>query len=150
MSIATDALDPMTEPDEDLVRLAALLRERAAIELEISQLVGRPALPGHIGEFIASRVFGIGLHESAPARASDGVFDAEPVLGRTVNVKLYGRQEGLLDLPLDGVGACDFTLVLSGPRRGRARIAGRHTAGHVTWRTCSRTPLSWLTCGCVA
>lgn len=77
----------------------------------------RPALPGHhIGEFVASRLLGIRLHESATTRASDGVFGDGTLSGRTVNVKLYGRDEGLLDLPNDGVGCCDFTLVLAGPR----------------------------------
>jgi hypothetical protein len=33
-----------------------------------------------------------------------------------VNVKLYGKTEGLLDLPVDGGLLADYTLVLAGPR----------------------------------
>jgi hypothetical protein len=57
---------------DDLVRLADLVRERNALELAISALISRPAAIGHIGEFIASRIFGITLEQSASARGIDG------------------------------------------------------------------------------
>ena len=56
--------------DSDLQSLAALIRARNAIEIPITQIIGRPSQLGHIGEFIASRIFDIALEESAvhPAR----------------------------------------------------------------------------------
>lgn len=92
-------------------RLVDLLRRRNAIDHEIAQLIGRPALPGHIGEFIAAELFDIELHPHANARGSDGIFRSGPLAGRTVNVKFYGRRDGLLDIPEAPV---DHLLVLTG------------------------------------
>lgn len=80
-------------------RLVNLLRRRNDIDHEVAQLIGRPALLGHIGEFIAAELFDIELHPHANARGSDGTFRSGPLAGRTVNVKFYGRRDGLLDLP---------------------------------------------------
>ena len=111
---------PVTRIDE----LAQLLRERALIDARIAQLIGRPALPGHIGEFIASEIFGIALNDSASAAAHDGTFVGGPLAGRSVNIKLYGKNEGLLDLPRDGAPNADYTLVLVGPRSPAASSKG--------------------------
>lgn len=94
--------------------LGELLKERNAVDIRIASLLGRPAERGHIGEFIASRVFDVELEESASTKGRDGHFRSGPLAGSSVNVKLYGRQEGLLDVsPRDAV---DFYLVLTGPR----------------------------------
>jgi hypothetical protein len=37
----------------------------------LSGLVGRPAIVGHIGEFIAARIFGISLAASATQKSID-------------------------------------------------------------------------------
>ena len=100
--------------DDELRLLADLLRRRNAIDAQIASIVGRPALTGHVGEFIASKVFGIELAHSATNASVDGHFTAGPLAGRTVNVKLYGRNEGLLDLT--PARHPDFYLVLTGPR----------------------------------
>lgn len=105
-------------------QLAELLRKRATIDERIAQLVGRPALPGHIGEFIAAAIFAIDLNESASAAASDGRFTSGPLAGKSVNVKLYGKHEGLLDLPRDGTRTADYTLVLVGPRSAAGTSRG--------------------------
>ena len=55
---------------DSLAHLAALLRERNRIERLVAETVGRPGERGHVGEFIASVVFDIELHESASAKAS--------------------------------------------------------------------------------
>jgi hypothetical protein len=96
----------------ELAQLATLLAERNLIDARIAQLIGRPVERGHVGEWIAARIFGIELHESAVHAASDGVFIDGPLAGKTVNVKFYGKREGMLDL---SVGV-DFYLVLTGPR----------------------------------
>lgn len=107
----------MTTPTfdtEDLARLAELLSQRNEVDRLISRLIGRPAAPGHLGEFIAARVFDLALEASASARAIDGRFMAGPLAGRSVNVKWYAVQQGGLDLVSDD--GPDFYLVLTGPR----------------------------------
>jgi hypothetical protein len=100
----------------EIERLAELLQQRNQIDAGIARLIGRPALPGHVGEYIAASVFGIALHDSASAAASDGLFVDGPLAGKSVQVKLYGKDEGLLDLPREGAASADYTLVLAGPR----------------------------------
>ncbi|MDP1912037.1 hypothetical protein [Brevundimonas sp.] len=97
---------------EQLHRLAALLKERNRLDGDIARAIGRPALPGHIGEFIASVLFDIELMPSATARFRSG-----PLMGRSVNVKLYGKREGLLDI---AAVRPDYYLVLTGPRTAAA------------------------------
>ena len=100
--------------ESSLQTLASLLHERNALDARIAQLIGRPASPGHVGEFIAAAVFDIDLFESATQKAADGVFRRGALQGRTVNIKIYGKQEGILDIRPDALP--DFYLVLTGPR----------------------------------
>jgi hypothetical protein len=52
-------------PDSDEVgRLAALIRDKNEVERKIAALIGRPATPGNIGEFVAAKVFGTSLMTS--------------------------------------------------------------------------------------
>lgn len=109
----------------DLVRLKELLAARNNLDAEISRIIGRPALTGHIAEYIASQVFSIDLHASAAHRGSDGIFRAGELAGKNVNVKWYGRQEGILDVGPHSL--VDFILVMTGPKsqpgssRGKVR-----------------------------
>lgn len=110
---------------ERLKRLAELVRKRNAISKEIGEIIGRPALIGHVGEFIASEIFGVELEPSATNPGFDGRFREGPLAGRTVNVKWYAKKEGVLDIRPDALP--DFYLVLAGPEsqavssRGQAR-----------------------------
>src|SRR3954468_6051695 len=97
----------------DLEHVAALIRERNGIDAEIGGITGRPVVAGHLGEWIAAQVFDIELERSAVAKGIDGHFRAGPLAGRSVNVKWYGKREGLLDLTEDF--DADFYLVLTGP-----------------------------------
>ena len=99
---------------EKLNELVELLRKRNEIDSVISSVIGRPAISGHLGEFIAARIFDIQLAESATNKGSDGYFKNEPLSGRTVNIKLYGKQEGLLDI--NPAALPDFYLVLTVPK----------------------------------
>lgn len=105
-----------------LARLADLLRTKNSIDAEISQIVGRPALIGHVGEYIASVIFNIGLYDSATHKGSDGVFRSGPLIGRSVNIKWYAKHEGLIDL--NEAAMPDFYLVLSGPKSSSASSRG--------------------------
>lgn len=97
-----------------LLQLAELIRARNTIHTEIAALIGRPALPGHVGEFLASEVFGIDLHSSAVHPGNDGLFTQAPDMGSSVNIKWYLAFCGLLDL--NPVQRPDYYLVLTGPK----------------------------------
>jgi hypothetical protein len=94
-------------------RVAGLLRDRNLIDEEIGAITNRPMTSGHLGEWIASQVFGIQLEPSAAAMAIDGRFRSGPLQGRTVNVKWYLKREGLLDTSKSP--QLDYYLVLTGP-----------------------------------
>lgn len=94
--------------------MAGLIKTRNAIDSEIAAVIDRPASIGHIGEFIASQVFGIALEKSAVNKGHDGRFVDGPLAGKTVNVKFYGKWESMLDVNPDGIS--DYYLVLAGPK----------------------------------
>ena len=108
---------------EDLVRLAALVRARNSLEVEITTLTSRPAALGHIGEYIASRIFNIALEDSASHKALDGRFTDGPIKGHSVNIKWYARREGVLDITPNSLP--DYYLVLAGPRSAATTSRGR-------------------------
>jgi len=74
---------------ETLHQLAALLKQRAPIDAQIANVLGAPADTGNIGEYIASRVFGIDLNLSRSEKAHDGYFQRGQLAGQRVNVKCY-------------------------------------------------------------
>ena len=110
---------------DDLVRLAELIKKRNVLECEITALIARPAAIGHIGEYIASRIFHIALDDSASRKGIDGYFRDGSLKGRSVNIKWYAVREGILDITPECLP--DYYLVLTGPRpiamtsRGRGR-----------------------------
>lgn len=97
----------------ELEQLAALIRERNAVDLQLAQLLGRPATAGNLGEFIAAAVFDIELAPTGVNPGHDGSFRSGPLSGKTVNVKLYSEDTGGLDI---GPYAADYDLVLTGPK----------------------------------
>ena len=111
----------MTEENQ-LHRLASLLHERNRVDGEIASAIGRPAHPGHIGEFVAAAIFDIELHESAVQKGTDGQFTRGPLSGRSVNIKKYSLEQGLLDVRPDALP--DFFLVLTGARTPAASSRG--------------------------
>ena len=88
---------------KDLVRLAELLKQRNAVEQEITALIGRPVTTGHLGEYIASKIFRIALAESASQNGIDGHFLDGPLAGRSVNVKFYLKHDGLIAISPDAL-----------------------------------------------
>ncbi len=97
-----------------LNRLAALVRRRNALEREITAIIERPALVGHVGEYIASVIFDIRLEESATTAGYDGRFSSGPLAGQTVNVKTYPKLENILDINMEHPP--DWYLALTGPK----------------------------------
>lgn len=96
-----------------LEKLASLIHERNQVSNEIAKIIGRPALIGHIGEYVASKIFDIQLESSATATGIDGRFTSGPLKGRTSNIKLYGKKENFLDISLKNLA--DYYLVMTGP-----------------------------------
>jgi hypothetical protein len=99
--------------DEQVAEIGDLLRDRNAIDAKIAAVTQRPMTAGHLGEWLAAQIFDVELETSAVATAIDGRFRSGPLRGRTVNVKWYLKQEGLLDTT--DHEALDFYLVLTGP-----------------------------------
>src|SRR5947209_6336090 len=114
---------------DSLIQLAALLNQRNAIDEKIAKLIDRPALTGHIGEYIASLAFDIRLAVSATNKHSDGHFMQGQLEGKTVNIKFYAKQENLLDIPsftgTPPITLPDYYLVLTGVKS--AAISSRST-----------------------
>jgi len=107
---------------DPLEHVAALLQRRNAIDADLAAIMQRPMTSGHLGEWIAARIFDIDLEESASATAIDGRFRSGPVAGRTVNVKWYLKREGVLDMTESD--ALDYYLVLTGPFSGAGSSRG--------------------------
>ena len=108
----------------DLEQIASLLVRRNAIDEKIADLTARPAIRGPVGEWIAHKIFRVTLEEDATKECIDGCFTDGPLAGKTVNVKWYGKREGLLDInPAcfpKGLPAC--LSLREGPNdRGQAR-----------------------------
>jgi hypothetical protein len=103
--------------------LAVLIHERNRISMKIATIIGRPALSGHIGEYIASIIFEIILETNANAKGIDGVFTKHPLNNKTVNIKLYGKQESILDISKGNLA--DYYLVLSGNNGSQTSSKGK-------------------------
>jgi hypothetical protein len=101
----------------NLEKLAKLIKQKNLSDGEIARIIGRPAERGHSGEYIAAHIFDIELEPLASSKGIDGHFNSGNLKGQSVNIKWYGKLEGLLD----------FYLVMTGPRtaawssRGKTR-----------------------------
>lgn len=99
---------------EDLKALATLVHELNRVTNGISTIVGRPAQMSHVGDFVASRIFGIGLEHSSSATGIDGRFRHGKLAGKTVNIEWCSKNDGLLDMEKEALP--DFYLVMTGTR----------------------------------
>lgn len=97
---------------KDLGKLAELIKRRIKIDSEIARIINRPAERGHVGEFIASVVFDIELEKSATRKGFDGYFRSGKLMGKTVNIKWYGKNERILDINKNSIP--DYYLVMTG------------------------------------
>jgi hypothetical protein len=112
----------MSVQDDQLAIIAGLLRQRNDIDARIAAIIDRPVTAGHLGEWVAARIFDITLQRSATATALDGHFARGTLTGRSVNVKWYLKREGLLDVTRSG--PLDYYLVLAGPAAAAAHSRG--------------------------
>ncbi len=104
---------------DDLERVAQLVHERNEIDRRIHAIVRRAVVHGHLGEYIAGGVFDLAINDNASTPGVDGVFMSGALAGATVNVKWYGRREGILDL--SEVHTPQYYLVMTGPTGVGAR-----------------------------
>lgn len=107
----------------DWEKLSQLIKQRNHVDDEIASIINRPALQGHIGEFIASRIFNINLHQSATKKGNDGFFNKGSLVGKSVNIKWYGKKEGILDINPNSLP--DYFLVLCGPKSNAQSSVGK-------------------------
>ena len=121
-----DVPDVPDVPDNmpELVELAGLLGRRNRIREAITRIIGRPADPGHLGEFVASAIFNIELAPEANAKGIDGWFRHGRLKGRSVNIKYYSVNQHLLDIGRDEEHRPEFYLVLTGPQSQAASSRG--------------------------
>lgn len=96
----------------NLEELSKLLSNRNSIDEEIGVLIGRPALTGHIGEYIASKIFDIELSKSASLKSIDGHFKSGNLAGKSVNIKYYTVKGSILDITPESLP--DYYLVIEG------------------------------------
>ncbi len=108
---------------DDLKRLAELIQARNAIERDAAAIIGRPMHIGHVGEYIAARVFHLRLQEAASQKAVDGYFELGTLAGRSVNVKWFTKNDGLLNLTVEA--SPDYYLVLTGPATAPGSSRGK-------------------------
>jgi len=107
---------------EDFGRLAQAIKQKDIADNVIASIIGRPSERGHTGEYIASHIFKITLQESASHKGIDGRFVSGNLLGKTVNIKWYGKQEGILDINKEALP--DFYLVMTGPKASAVSSKG--------------------------
>ncbi len=98
----------------DLKLLAQILKSKNELDNKIALLIGRPAMIGHVGEFIAADIFNIELFTSGTNKGCDGKFTKRELIGKTVNVKWYSKHTGLLDITPNHLP--DYYLILTGPQ----------------------------------
>jgi hypothetical protein len=99
---------------ESVTAVARLVRERDVIDGEITRIINRPAVAGHLGEWLASELFDIDLEPPGSAEAFDGRFASGPLATGTVNIEWISRRDEQLDP--DSSRAIDFHLVFTGTR----------------------------------
>lgn len=97
---------------DELQKLAELINIRNEWEKQVAEIIGRPALIGHLGEYIASRIFDIQLVKSASEKGYDGHFINGKLAGKSVNIKWYSKKDRILDINPNGLP--DYYLVLTG------------------------------------
>jgi hypothetical protein len=113
LSMSDDESDDELDHVE-LAELAALLRERNAVDARLGRILDRPVNTGSIGEWIAARIFDLELETAANVAGYDGHFTTGAMAGQTVNVKAYTRHEQMLDI--NPSAPVDYYLVLTGPK----------------------------------
>lgn len=107
-------MPPATESQGQLEELAFLLKVSNQIQSRIARMIGRPCLTGHLGEWLASKLFDIELCESATQAGFDGRFRTGPLKGKSVNIKWYLKRANEVDLTKER-DRPDYYLVMTGP-----------------------------------
>ena len=107
---------------ENLEKLAQAVKQKNMADNEIAGLISRPAERSHTGEYIAACIFNIVLQQSASYKGIDGHFVGGNLASKTVNIKWYGKQEGILDINPEAFP--DFYLVMTGPKASATSSRG--------------------------
>ena len=114
-------------PESDcLTDLAEAVRRKNLADRPIARLIGKPAFPGHFGEFVAAQVFDIELNRGAANPGFDGRFRSGELAGKSVNIKFYTKHDRLLDMTEEGKAGPDYYLVMTGPKKRAQSLLGRN------------------------
>jgi hypothetical protein len=97
---------------EELARLAKLVIDLNDANGRIAELIQRPAERGHLGEYIASKIFNIELNQSASHPGFDGIFQSGQLTGKSVDIKFYGKQDRTHNIGLQYLP--DYYLIMTG------------------------------------
>jgi len=98
---------------EILKKLSKLIKEKNKLDNLISEVINRPCIMGHVGEFIASIIFNIKLQPTATSIGIDGYFTFGNLSGKSVDIKWYSKNEKILDINTKVLP--DYYLVMTGP-----------------------------------
>lgn len=108
---------------ELLIQLSELLKEKNQIDNKIAVILNRPCTLGHLGEFIASKIFNIKLQDTATSTGIDGYFTEGVLKGESVDIKFYGKMENLLDVSTKILP--DYYLVFTGAKAAAVSSKGK-------------------------
>jgi hypothetical protein len=114
---------------ESVRHVADLLRVRNVVDEAIARIINRPVASGHLGEWLASEIFGIDLAPTAVNRGFDGRFRSGELAGQTVDIKWYLKREGVLDINV--TVSPDYYLVMTGPTAAASSSLGARRPGCV-------------------
>jgi hypothetical protein len=99
---------------ETVAAVAKLLRQRNEMDGEITRIINRPVVGGHLAAWLANELFDIDLEPAGSARALDGRFTSGALANKTVNIQWISERNGHLDSTASGQP--DFCLVFTGPK----------------------------------
>ena len=99
---------------ETVAAVAKLLRQRNEMDGEITRIINRPVVGGHLAAWLANELFDIDLEPAGSAKALDGRFTSGALATKTVNIQWIGERNGHLDSISSGQP--DFCLVFTGPK----------------------------------
>jgi hypothetical protein len=99
---------------ESVAAVAKLLRQRNEMDGEITRIINRPVVGGHLAAWLANELFDIDLEPAGSAKALGGRFTSGALATKTVNIQWIGERNGHLDSIASGQP--DFCLVFTGPK----------------------------------
>jgi hypothetical protein len=99
---------------ESVTAVARLIRQRNEMDGEITRIINRPVVGGHLAAWLANELFDVDLEPVGSADTLDGRFTSGALATRTVNIQWIGERNGYFDTTSSDQP--DFRLVFTGPK----------------------------------